>query len=506
MRDKIRSVVRTIRRRFVPGDDDGDLAERTVKSGMWVSAMNVLDRVLKVVMFIVLARLLGPEAIGLMGIALLTISALLSLTNLGIDAALIQRVDDDVDEYLNTTFTLELLRGLVMSSILYVAAPSLASLFGEPAARDLIRVIALVPIFLAVRNPAMVYFKKDLAFHKEFAYRVSGTTAYVVVALGYAAVSPTVWALIFGYLADASVRSVATYFLHPYRPRPALNRAYAAELIGYGKWVTGSSIVEFLYGQGDDAVVGWLLTATSLGYYQLAYRISNAPATEIAVVVSSVMFSTYSKLQEDQHALREAFFSTFRLTAFVALPMSVGIYLVAPAFVGAFLGEDWLPMVLAMQILVAYGLFRTLFATFNPVWRAVGRPDVQTKLGFVRVALLAIAIVPATSAYGIAGTAFAVTGILAFPMVPLYAREMKRTLGTTYRRFLRELSYPVAASGAMALAVLAAQNRVGSPLVEFALLVAIGVVAYVVSAASLMTLFDWRVKQNLRELVSVMSK
>lgn len=150
---------------------------------MWVSAMNVLDRVLKVVMFIVLARLLGPEAIGLMGIALLTISALLSLTNLGIDAALIQRVDDDVDDYLNTTFTLELLRGLLMSSILYLAAPSLASLFGEPAARDLIRAIALVPIFLALRNPAMVYFKKDLAFHKEFAYRVSGTTAYVVVAL-----------------------------------------------------------------------------------------------------------------------------------------------------------------------------------------------------------------------------------------------------------------------------------------------------------------------------------
>ncbi|AFK21341.1 lipopolysaccharide biosynthesis protein (plasmid) [Haloferax mediterranei ATCC 33500] len=504
MIDTLRSIIRAIKRRFVPGE--GDLTERTVKSGMWVSAMNVLDRVLKVVMFIVLARLLGPEAIGLMGIALLTISALLSLTNLGIDAALIQRIDDDVDEYLNTMFSLEILRGLLMSSILYLAAPALASLFGEPAARDLIRAIALVPIFLSLRNPAMVYFKKDLEFHKEFTYRVSGTMAYVVVALGYAAISPTVWALIFGYLADAGVRALATYLLHPYRPWPSLNREYAAELIGYGKWVTGSSIVEFLYGQGDDAIVGWLLTATSLGYYQLAYRISNAPATEIAVVVSSVMFSTYSKLQEEQHALREAFFSTFRLTAFVALPMSVGIFLVAPSFVGAFLGSDWLPMVATMQILVAYGLFRTLFATFNPVWRAVGRPDVQTKLGTLRVVLLAIIVVPMTSTFGIEGTALAVTGILAFPMIPLYAREMKKTLGTTYTRFLREISYPTLATVVMALAVLAVQSQARAPLVEFGLLVATGVVAYVISAASLMALFDWRVKQNLQELVSVMSK
>ncbi|ELZ98013.1 export protein [Haloferax mucosum ATCC BAA-1512] len=504
MIDKLRSLIRTLKRRLVPSD--GDLTERTVKSGMWVSAMNVLDRVLKVVMFIVLARLLGPEAIGLMGIALLTISALLSLTNLGIDAALIQRLDDDVDEYLNTMFSLEILRGLLMSSVLYLSAPSLASLFGEPAARDLIRAIALVPIFLGLRNPAMVYFKKELEFHKEFTYRVSGTTAYVVVALGYAAISPTVWALIFGYLADASVRALSTYALHSYRPWPSLNREYAAELIGYGKWITGSSIVEFLYGQGDDAVVGWLLTATSLGYYQLAYRISNAPATEIAVVVSSVMFSTYSKLQEEQRALREAFFSAFRLTAFVALPMSVGIYLVAPSFVGAFLGSAWLPMVATMQILVAYGLFRTLFATFNPVWRAVGRPDIQTKLGGLRVALLAIIVIPMTLSFGIEGTALAVTGILAFPMLPLYAREMKKTLGTSYARFFRELSYPTLATGVMAIAVLAVQNRVGSPLAEFGLLVATGVVAYVVSAASLMRLFDWRVKQNLRELVSVMSK
>nr|WP_225317793.1 lipopolysaccharide biosynthesis protein [Haloferax sp. CBA1148] len=477
-----------------------------MKSGMWVSAMNILDRVLKVVMFIVLARLLGPQAIGLMGIALLTISALLSLTNLGIDAALIQRIEDDVDEYLNTMFTLEILRGVTMSAILYLSAPALASLFGEPAARDLIRAIALVPIFLGLRNPGMVYFKKDLQFHKEFTYRVSGTAAYVVVALGYAAVSPTVWALVFGYLADASVRALSTYFLHPYRPRPALNRSHAAELIGYGKWVTGSSIVEFLYGQGDDAIVGWILTATSLGYYQLAYRISNAPATEIAVVVSSVMFSTYSKLQEEQLALREAFFSTFRLTAFVALPMSIGILLVAPSFVGTFLGPDWLPMVTTMQILVAYGLFRTLFATFNPVWRAVGRPDIQTKLGVLRVVLLAIIVVPMTSSFGIEGTALAVTGILAFPMVPLYAREMKKTLGTTYRRFLREMSFPLLATGLMAIAVLAVQNQVGSPLLEFFVLVLTGILAYVVSAVSIMSVFDWRVKQNLKDLASIVSK
>jgi len=260
----------------------------------------------------------------------------------------------------------------------------------------------------AFTNIGVVYFQKELEFNKQFLYQLSGTLADFVVAISAALILRSVWALVFGLLAGNAARLIASYFIHPYRPRLSKDLTKSKELFGFGKWILGSSILVFLITQGDDIFVGKLLGATMLGFYQMAYRISNMPATEITHVISQVTFPAYSKLQDNLPKLREAYLKVLQVTAFLSFPIAGLIFVLAPDFTRLFLGEKWMPMVPAMQVLVFWGLIRSIGATTGPIFQGVGKPGIATRLQFVQLTLLAILIYPLSIRWGILGTSLAV--------------------------------------------------------------------------------------------------
>lgn len=492
MKDRLRELIR----RLVPG---GTVVQRTVKSGVWVSATKISLRASQLLMLIILARLLEPRAFGLMGIALLTLSATQRFTDIGINAALIQDKKDNIDEYLNTTWSLEIGRGILLFVILYVGAPTIASVFSEPEAVDLIRVLGVIPVLYGLRNPAVVYFRKDLSFHKDFIYYSSGAVVQFVVGVGYALYSPTVWALIFASVSKSAAMFVLSYLLHGYRPWPTFEFAVARKLIHYGKWITASSLIGFLYSEGDDAFVGWYLSATALGFYQYAYRLADTPASEVSGIISQITFPAYSKLQGDLDELRSALLQTTRLTAFITFPIAFGIALVAPSFVPVVLGEDWRPMIRTLQILTLYGLLHSITRNFGAVWKALGRPDYIAKVGVLRVFCIAILIWPATARFGIEGTALVVVGVYLFPMLPIDVYLAAQIVEGRSAQIYAEYLYPFIAATIMFVTLRFAADAANlSPLVEFIVLIPSGAIVYIVASYLLERQFDWGIEQNLR--------
>ena len=494
MRDRIRELIK----RLIP---TGSVVQRTVKSGIWVSATKMAVRLSQVLMLIILARLLAPRDFGLMGIALLTLSATRRFTDIGINAALIQDRDENIDRYLNTTWSLEIGRGLLIFVVLFLGAPFIAGAFSEPQATNLIRVLGLAPVLYGLRNPAVVYFQKDLSFHKDFIFKSSGSAVQFVVGVGYALYSPTVWALVFATLSKSAAQFLLSFVLHGYRPWPTFELDVARKLIHYGKWITGASIVGFIYSEGDDAFVGWFLSATALGFYQYAYRLADMPASEVSGVISKITFPAYSKLQDDLGELRSALLQTTRLTAFVAFPLAFGIASVAPSFVPAVLGEEWNPMIVAMQILAVYGLLHAITRNFGAVWKALGRPDYIVKTGLLRVFCIAILIWPATARWGIEGTALVVVGVYLFPMLPVDVYLAAQIVEGKSVLLYKEYLYPFVAASVMFVTLrYAATVTDFSNLVEFALWVPAGAAIYFAVAFLLERRFDWGIEQNLRTI------
>jgi PST family polysaccharide transporter/lipopolysaccharide exporter len=493
----IRRRLRAVMQSFLPG---GDLATRTARSGAWMTALNVTSRGLELVALFVLARLLTPDDFGLIGIALLVLTGLERFSNLGLTAALIQRREDDVDRYLDTAWTLQIARGVLLAGVVAALAGPAASFFETPAVREILLVVAVVPVLAGLENPGVVYFQKDLEFHKQFVHLVSTSLLYVLVTVSLAFVWGSVWALVAGKVAAEVGMLVVSYVLHDYRPSPAFDREAARELIGYGKWLTAAGAVYFLADEGDDFVVGALLGATALGFYRLAYRVALTPASEVTGVVSTVMFPAYSKLQDDLDAVRDAFFRTIQLTTAITFPMGVGIVVVAPLFVETVLGAQWVPMVGALQVLSVYGICLSLAASFGPVWLALGRPDLGAKIGAFRVVVMAALIYPATMRYGYAGTGGAVATAYLFGALPADLYFGRALVDLRIRRFLAELVYPVAAAGSMGAVVWVARESltVGSTLLELVVLVALGVVVYAAIVVVFVRGLGWELEGNVR--------
>lgn len=383
------------------------LSSRVVKGGLWVFALRFLNRGLGLIKTIILARLLAPEDFGLLGIALLSISTLETFSQTGFHSALVQK-KEDIESYLDTAWTVSTLRGIFLFGILFFFAPFIARFFNSLEATRIIRVIALLSLLGGLENIGIVFFQKELEFNKRFYYEFAATLTNLIVAVTLAFVLRNVWALVWGGVAASAVKLLLSYILHPYRPTIKIDRDRFHELFAFGRWVLCSAILVFLVTQGDDILVGKVLGVTALGLYQMAYTLSNLPATEVTHVISRVTFPAYSKFQEDLPRLREAYFKVFQFTAFLSFPLAGGIFLYASDFIRIFLGNKWMPMVPAVQVLVLAGLVRSIAATTGPIFHATGKPRIDTSWQIIRLLVLAILIYPLTLRWGILGTSFAV--------------------------------------------------------------------------------------------------
>jgi len=425
--NKIKKIANNL---IAPG---GTLSQRVIKSGFWVFFLRIINRGFSLIRLIILARILAPSDFGLMGIALLTMSTLETFSKTGFQAALIQK-KEDIESYLNSAWTVLILRGFILFIILYFIAPYAAIFFNLPEAKPIIRVIGFSILFQAFTNIGVTYFKKELEFNKEFIYQFSGTLADFIVAISAVLILRNVWALVLGLLAGNVTRCFVSYLIHPYRPRLNFALEKVKELFGFGKWIMGSSILIFLITQGDDVFVGKLLGTTALGFYQLAYRISNIPATEITHVISQVTFSAYSKLQDNIPKLREAYLKTLQLTAFLSFPIAGLIFALAPDFTRIFLGDKWMPMVPVMQVLCIFGVTRSLNATTGPIFQAVGKPSILTKISLSQLIFLAAIIYPFAIKGELIGVSWAVTltnfycFIIAFQKTIKITKESKKNI------------------------------------------------------------------------------
>jgi len=475
------------------------LSQRVVRGGIWVFALRITERAFGLVRLIILARILAPHDFGLMGIALLTMATLDTFSQTGFQTALIQK-KDNTDAYLDAGWTVLILRGFLLFVILFFIASYAAIFFKAPQAKTIIQVIGLSVLFQAFTNIGVIYFQKELEFNKQFLYQLSGTLADFIVAVSAVLILRSVWALAFGLLAGNVARFIASYLIHPYRPHLSSDLGKAKELFGFGKWVLGSSILIFLLTQGDDIFVGKLLGATMLGFYQMAYRISNMPATEITHVISQVTFPAYSKLQNNLPKLREAYLRTLQFTAFLSLPIAGMIFILAPDFTRIFLGEKWIPMVPAMQALCVFGVTRMINATTGPIFQGVGKPNISTFGSVFQLVIFVAIIYPLTSKWGILGTSLSV--IIPNILFMLYiGKELANALNYKLVRLINPLLSPITGSVTMCVAMFFFQIWTDGSLISFLLSTLFGFGVYLIVVYKIDKTFNYGLKSNLIQLL-----
>lgn len=383
-------------------------AGKTILGGsLWITISEVLGGISSLATSIIGARILAPEDFGLMGIVFLTIAVLEALSKTGFQEALIQSAED-IDSLLNVAWTWHVGRGLLLGLCVLVASPFLADWYGEPVLFPLLAVASSYIMLKGLQNIGLVFFSRDLDFKKLFFINASRAFIKLGIAIPALLILQNVWALLIGFLAGALVELIISFVAHPYRPKFEWNWTKAKSLIRYGKWVTGLGAVVFVSTEGDDIFVSKYLGATALGFYRLAYDVSNWPATQVTHVISKVSFPTYSRLQHDKPALRAAFSGVMRMTVLISSTLTVLIWHLIPYLVELIIGNKWVDIIPLVRILVIAGLIRSITALGGALFQATNRPDLDFKMSLPRVLIIIGLVWPFSAWWGLEGASYVV--------------------------------------------------------------------------------------------------
>lgn len=487
-----------------------DLYKKAVKGGFWVIAARVLAQILSIGRYVLLMNILQIKDMGLLGISFLMIQTLNTFSNTGFNAALVQKKGES-KSYLDTAWTVGVIRAFILFAILYFAAPVIVNLKDIPLKEasltiSVIRVLGLSFLIGSASNIGVIYFKKELQFHKQFILQTLPTLISIIVSVVLVLIYKNVWSLVIGRMSANVFRCIISYILHPFRPKFKFELDKAKELWGFGKWVFGATIIGFLLTQGDDFFVWVYIDATALALYQAAYKFSNIPATEITHVISQVSFPAYSKLQDDIPRLRDAYFKILQFSSCLSIPIAALIFILTPEFVTIFLKSEWHPMIPAMQILAIFGLLRSLGATTGSVFYALNKPNIGTMTNLAKLLLLAIIIYPSTLRWGIVGTSSAILLVGLFSQ-PINLFFINRLLKCNSVIIFRTLIIPfIAATLTLTLIILYKYFCPITNIIHFTIAALIGIVTYTLSLLTLDYFSKYGFFESLKDQIAILKK
>jgi lipopolysaccharide exporter len=401
------------------------LRHRVVRAGIWTTLLRGVARGSGFARNVVLARLLAPDDFGVFGIALVVLSIVERLSNPGLEAALVQK-DCDVREYLDTVWTIQVIRGAFFCGLLVVAAAPIAGFLGDVRASPFIYVLGVVVWLRSLHNPGMVLYQRELEASYQFQYRTCGAVVELAVSISLALLLRSAWALAFGLLAGRITLLCATYVLHPYRPRVRLRWQQLRELGRYGRWVFLGNVLFFLAYRGDNLIVGKFLGAPALGVYLLAYSISEVVTVEIGRITREIAFPAYSRMQADIWRVRNAFTLGLDLVASVAFPVAAVLALMAGPLTHVILGPRWSGVAAVLPPLALAGSLRAVIGNGTAAFSALGHPSLAFRTDLVAVAATYLVMLPLANAWGLPGVAVAVAAGLIVALVPfvVFARRV----------------------------------------------------------------------------------
>ena len=424
---------------------------RTARGAGWVMAWRLGMRALGLISTLVLVRLIAPADFGIIALATSVMQTIDGMLTLGTEEAVIRETTPNRIFY-DTAFTLNLLRGLSVTILVATLAYPAAGFFADPRLGPVLLFVACLPILDGFTNIGAVDFRRDFAFHKEFAIMVLPKLAGIVAAMTTAVLLHSYIAMLAGMGVNRSLRVVMSYVMHPYRPSLSL-RAWKA-LAGYSTWTWFLSLAVLIRDRADSLLLGRLLNTASVGFYSLGAEIAALPSTELIEPLGRAAFSGFAAGRQQQADPGDTFLRLIGAAALLTLPAGVGLSLVAAPLVALAFGPGWgqaVPVLRVLSLSFTIMVFGHLSLHLLSAHALLGRLVGITLTGAaVRIALLALLI----PGFGLTGAAIgaAIAVVL----------EQTLTVATALRRFnvaagtmIRQVWRPAVAAASMAAVLVA---------------------------------------------------
>jgi O-antigen/teichoic acid export membrane protein len=455
-----------------------NLKKRVLFGSAWSLASNGGEQLIRLLLFIYVARKLTPADVGLIALAMVFIDILSFVTRFG-QVEAIQRQSSLDDRTLSTSFWLLAGGGLVVAGLIAAGAEVsirwwdvglLGTLLLTLSPICALRALNAVPE--AILRHRFAY--RSLALRSWLATLIGGGTAAYLAYLGYG-----VYALVAQRLINALVGTVVTWAALGWRPRLNFDRVGARRLLGSGFVFMTNGFAGLINQNLVQAITGFVLGATQLGVLRLGWRFFDFVSKTAVQPISRVTLSTFSQLQNDVEALKRAYLRLSQFMALAALPMFIGLGIVADVLVPLILGAQWTGAIIVMQLLAFARLPAPVGYFFGPAMIAMGKTRALIHQSAFQISLT-IALVSIGTLFGIVGVLVAII-LRGVVMTTYNISVLHKEIGLEPLAVIRVLVPPVVACATMAAAVEFAKFQLTgdiAPALLLALLVVVGAVTY----------------------------
>lgn len=398
-----------------------------VRGSFWSTIGFGGSQFIRLVSNLLLTRLLAPEIFGLMALVQVALQALKMMSDVGVSTAVIVGRRGDQPEYVNSAWTIQVIRGVLIWVLSCTIAYPMSMIYDAPDLLPLISVVGFSAVFQGFTSPAVLTLKRKIEIKKLLSWQISSQFLTTLITLFGAWYLQSIWGIALGGLLGSALTCMLSYRLGKSASISfKLNSQAVSEIINFGRWIFVSSFMSFIISKGDIFILGIFLSKTDLGIFSIA-SIWSRMALELLVKVNQeVMTPLYAAaFRESRHAAKAKIKKTRAVLMSLTLPAIWLVIIIAPVLIEFLYDERYLQAGWMLQILAIGSIGAAITLTSGNALLSFGDSFgymvFQSSAGLILVACMLIG-----------GAKFGVVGIIAgvatakFASYPIMALLMRR--------------------------------------------------------------------------------
>ena len=458
------------------------LKKKAIHGVFWSASEGLGPLVVQFIVSIILARLLTPVEFGLIGMLWIFIHLGNVLVRSGFASALIQKQDATQVHY-NSVFFANMTFSLVITGLMWFGAPWIATFYHQPALIALARWLSINFIFVAFGLIQVTLLRKRMDFKTHAKARLISSVGSGVIGISMALLNFGIWSLVTQFLCNTLFDSVMLWVFNRWRPSRYFSVQALRELFGFSSRVLASNVLDTIFRNLYNVVIGKLFLPSDLGYYTRANSLQQLSTKTLTDVIAKVTFPLFSEIQDDLEKIRDSFKMAIQVIALVSFPLMFGLVAAAEPLVLTLLGEKWRSAIPYLQLLSIVGLFYSLNAANLNVLLAKGRSDLYFRLEIIKKTL-EVMILLVTWRWGIQTIILGqiISAAIAYSINGYYNAQL---VGYSFLSQLGDM-FPYFAVSAMmgGIVYLFGRLPVASPMLTLALQTLVGTIVFVLLSRS----------------------
>ena len=366
------------------------LKDKTVKGTIWSGIDNVARYSISFIVGIVLARLLSPEDYGLIGIIAIFTNVCNALIEGGMGAALIRKKSTTEDDY-NTVFISNLAVSLVLYGVIYFCSPLIARFFGREELVALTRVSSLTMVLGALSLVQLMRLTKRIDFKSQTKITLIASISSGIIGIAMALLGCGVWALVAQSLSSQVLRTLFLWVYNKWVPQLRFSIASFKELFGFGWKMMVVVLMNSVWKELYQVVVGKFYSPATLGQYTRAKTYSTLFSSNLTDVVQRVTFPVLSSIQDDKARMIAAYRRIIKTTMFVTAVSMFALGAVSDPLLYCMIGPKWHEAATYLPFICVAGSLYPLHAINLNMLQVQGRSDLFL---YIEIVKKTIGIIP----------------------------------------------------------------------------------------------------------------